>query len=269
MDANAATKRLTQIEQALSAGRHENVIELATALIAEIPEDADRDAFACRVVARRYRMEARDALRAMRRTKKTEEVTMGAEPLRLEELPAQEPAVETKVCNKCRQAKPKSEFWRDKARPDGLMDACRTCKGQRTKEHRREARESKQAAAIASHREIPEGHQACQNCGHVFPATREYFHHTPSGAVSGTCKPCVSAARKASIAARRTSAPAPIATKRAEPLVMGAVDDEGSEGEPARAITPDVPARWGTGALLAGGIGLLVGYLAGRLCSRR
>jgi len=36
-------------------------------------------------------------------------------------------SMENKVCSKCKQKKPLSEFWRDNARPDGRKSQCKKC----------------------------------------------------------------------------------------------------------------------------------------------
>lgn len=46
-----------------------------------------------------------------------------------------------KTCSKCRQEKPRSEFYKDRARPDGLYTSCKSCHYERTSTWRRENRE--------------------------------------------------------------------------------------------------------------------------------
>ena len=73
-------------------------------------------------------------------------------------IPEPETGVRKKRCPNCGQAKPESEFYRDRSKRDGLCSWCRECKD--------DAKKKRIAAAPM---------KTCPRCGESKPATTEYF----------------------------------------------------------------------------------------------
>lgn len=124
---------------------------------------------------------------------------------------------ELKVCTKCAEAKPRTEFHIGKEYPDGRKATCKICMQiqRRAKYHsqreseveKRRARkateewqalkpERKEAAKVRLKKRIDDAmpdDKCCTSCASILPATTAYFNRAPTGSfgLTATCVDCV------------------------------------------------------------------------------
>lgn len=91
----------------------------------------------------------------------------------------------TKVCSKCGKEKDKSEFYKDKTKPDGLSYWCKKCTLKYGKKHYENNRDTyiknKNSRQERSLRFIwlVKVFGSCQKCGESHPACLTFHHKNP------------------------------------------------------------------------------------------
>lgn len=96
-----------------------------------------------------------------------------------------------KVCPDCGIEKPRSEFRRNKARPDGLSFYCKKCFAQRDKEGYRK-RQEKKGRTVRQHVAVPHGFKRCPGCETIKPHEEWSRNRGSKDGYASYCKACYS-----------------------------------------------------------------------------
>lgn len=86
----------------------------------------------------------------------------------------------TKTCSKCGEVKLRLDFYKDKARKDGLYPACKACHNVRTSVYADKTKTIKKTLT----------HQVCKDCNTNKPVSEFTARPTSASGYLSVCKPC-------------------------------------------------------------------------------
>ncbi len=97
-------------------------------------------------------------------------------------------SIQEKRCSACAQIKPVTEFYRERRRPDGYYQKCKTC----WKQYLAQIEEARTERL----RDAPVSHKHCPVCGHTKPATEFWIRKALADGRHPICAVCVRGQRK-------------------------------------------------------------------------
>jgi hypothetical protein len=118
-----------------------------------------------------------------------------------------------KICSRCKEVKPLTEFHKDCYAPDGHKSACKVCHSKIVSEKQKTRRDARRQELIAQ--QDTEGTKICKRCGRELPKNHFNRHTRCADGLQPNCKDCQSELLKAA-QAKRLSSRYGIGTKKDE-----------------------------------------------------
>ena len=106
--------------------------------------------------------------------------------------------VPLKQCNRCKAKLPRSAFYKNSSKKDGLQTRCRYCVRAVVKQRRVEKAEQRARARLAKLRFL----KRCAKCGHEKPLSDFYLQRTKK-TIASSCKSCESKRHREAYASRK------------------------------------------------------------------